>query len=202
MAFSAVDRNIRDRLLPAIVVLFGIFYCIGGYGQCDEVLSEEELHEYGVLMSIYNSTGGDSWINNDGWGVDCDYCEWNGVSCSGGKVRIIDLENNNLTGTLPTNLQLEELIRLNLSNNNLSGSFSNVSSCINLSSLTISNNQFSGAFPEIHSVPELRYLSASYNNFSNIDNIFDLDHVWNVVFDHNALSGELSEEIGGMADLR
>ena len=68
-------------------------------------------------MALYNSTNGDEWINNTGWGTDSSHCDWYGVTCDENEhVTILDLGGNMLSGTLPPeigNLPMLTVLRLN-----------------------------------------------------------------------------------------
>ncbi|KAL5574388.1 hypothetical protein UlMin_023985 [Ulmus minor] len=78
-----------------------------------------------------------------GW-TDPDPCKWKHVVCSDGKrVTRIQIGHQNLQGTLPPELQaLTELERLELQWNNISGSLPSLSGLSSLQVLMLSNNQF------------------------------------------------------------
>jgi hypothetical protein len=63
-----------------------------------------------ALITLYNATGGPFWLEK--WDLLEDPCElWSGVVCdfSSGKVLQLALNYNNLTGSLPDELQLPDL---------------------------------------------------------------------------------------------
>jgi hypothetical protein len=48
--------------------------------------------ERAALLALYNSTHGDDWGNNTGWGTDTYHCDWYGVTCDENEhVTILDL---------------------------------------------------------------------------------------------------------------
>ena len=64
-----------------------------------------------ALVALYEGTGGAAWTSNDGWMGDPDgkgdpcTTSWYGVTCSSdGEVTRLHAVNNNLNGTLPTQL--------------------------------------------------------------------------------------------------
>lgn len=70
------------------------------------------IERYG-LATLYYSTGGESWVNQTGWLVDPDVCNWYPRSigetmlsiCAGsGDLGVVLLNRNNLVGTLPPEL--------------------------------------------------------------------------------------------------
>jgi len=80
-----------------------------------------------AVKSLYMSTNGQNWSVSIGW-MKGDPCssQWYGISCStiNSETRIvkIDLNLNNLDGTIPTDIRkLSELRTLNLRNNKLNG---------------------------------------------------------------------------------
>ena len=72
-----------------------------------------------ALIALYRATGGAMWTNDENWLSDAPPYEWFGVSAgSDGRVKTLDLVDNNLSGTLPAALgDLERLEHLNLSFN-------------------------------------------------------------------------------------
>ncbi len=78
--------------------------------------------EIQALEDFYNSTGGSGWINSAGWLTGDDPCSWYGVYCTYGQVTNIELESNNLVGTLPSTIaNLPYLYVLDVLDNSLSG---------------------------------------------------------------------------------
>jgi len=75
-----------------------------------------------ILEIFYQATGGDDWTDNTNWLTDTDLDEWYGVTVRSGRVRYLQLGNNNLAGTIPPELGgLDNLFILSLSSNKLSG---------------------------------------------------------------------------------
>ena len=78
--------------------------------------------ETAALMALYNSTGGANWTNSTNWGVGCP-CEdnWFGVTCdTAGNVTQLTLNENNLIGTIPPEIEnLTELENINFNFNQI-----------------------------------------------------------------------------------
>ena len=103
-----------------------------------------------ALMAIYNSTDGPNWTDNTGWGQDCEPCNWFGVTCNdSNRVETLVLLNNNLTGSLPSEInQLTEMKNLFMDQNALNGVLpAELGDLTNLEALSLHNNQISGSIP-------------------------------------------------------
>lgn len=60
-----------------------------------------------VLEKFFLSLRGTQWKENGGWLIDDSVCIWHGIVCDGeGEVAEIDLDDNGLVGSLPTELGL------------------------------------------------------------------------------------------------
>ncbi|MEN8219568.1 MAG: leucine-rich repeat domain-containing protein, partial [Pseudomonadota bacterium] len=136
-----------------------------------------------ALVALYNSTGGANWWNNAGWNVTNTPCSWYGVSCSGGHVSELNLDYNQLTGSIPSELgNLSNLRELRLSQNQLTGSIpSELGNLSNLRELRLSHNQLTGSIPsELGNLSNLRELRLSYNQ----------------------LTGSIPSELGNLTELK
>lgn len=108
--------------------------------------------ERDVLMKFYQDTNGEDWAIKSAWGSDESICTWHGILCVNGLVTEINLNQNNLTGTIPVDLiSLSALKVLRLFHNDLSGQiFSEdyadmwTTMAGPLESLDLSKNVFSG----------------------------------------------------------
>ena len=83
------------------------------------------VSEKKALISIYQSLNGKNW--NTKWDLNKPETTWFGVQIVGDKVIALDLSNNNLSGTIPTEIgQLVHLQKLNLFKNQIEGQIPNV----------------------------------------------------------------------------
>jgi len=78
-------------------------------------------NEYDALVALYNAAGGANW--EQAWSLPADQpCELYGVTCEGGHVVALDLDDNQLTGAIPAELgNLSNLEWLFLYSNQLTG---------------------------------------------------------------------------------
>jgi hypothetical protein len=119
-----------------------------------------------ALVALYDSTDGDNWTNNDGWKTTDTPCSWFGVYCENGVVTAIDLDNNNLTGTLPDWSALTRLQELLLGHNKITETVPELSNLTNLKVLSLKYNDLSGAIPELSHLSQLTTLWLEGNNLT------------------------------------
>jgi len=120
-----------------------------------------------ALVDLYNSTNGANWNNNLGW-LQGPISNWKGVFTSNGRVIEINLQNNNLTGKLPTSIgKLTQLGSLNLESNQISDTIPNsIGNLLNLIFLDLGINNLSGVIPSaIGKLVNLQTLNFAYNQF-------------------------------------
>ncbi len=171
-------------LIVIMFILFGVVSAqtrpIFAASVCDNV-NEIPVTECQALESLYNGTTGSGWKNHQNWLVTTTPCSWYGVVCSGGHVTEINLGENQLNGTMPTQIgNFANLTKLNLYKNVLRSSVpAELSSLRKLQTLNLSNNQFSGALPDFSSISTLT----------------------NVYFNNNRLSGNIPSSLGTLSNL-
>jgi hypothetical protein len=62
-----------------------------------------------ALSAIYESTKGSGWTTKTNWqSSDVSACDWHGITCDDAHSTVthLELEDNNLSGTLPTEIGL------------------------------------------------------------------------------------------------
>ena len=153
-------------------------------------VSAIDTSEREALITLYNSTKGDSWTDNGGWKEGEGFsapgteCSWYGVDCYGGNhVYEINLPNNNLTVGIPAAIcDLPHLQVLNLMNNSLSGTLpAELGSLSNLVRLRLHNNALNGSIPV---------------ELSELENLIELD------LGDNDLGGTIPAELGDLSLLQ
>lgn len=138
-----------------------------------------------VLVALYNATDGPNWNNNENW-LSGPVNSWFGISSlssNGCNITGIQLENNNLNGSLPSEItSLSFLNSLKLGENNIEGQVpNNIGQLTNLEILTLNENSISGTLPQ---------------SIWNLQNLTTLD------VSNNQLSGTLSNEVENLSKLQ
>ena len=120
-----------------------------------------------ALAAFYAATGGDNWLNNEGWFSDLPLDQWHGVATDErGNVTEISLIRNNLFGSIPSELgNLKFLNRLDLPYNNLTGNIPDeLGSLEELTWLNLFSNGLTGTIPrEFGNLNKLHFLSLVSN---------------------------------------
>lgn len=163
------------------------------------------LSQQKILSYFWEKTGSTNWLNYDGWeNVTSDtMCTLYGITCEfddetlpttssaeHGKVVLIEVPFNGLSGLIPTEIYLLPYLskldirdnkvglsfsgihnamvlnHLDLSNTSLS-SFDGISNATSLTELHATNVPLDGKFQEIFQLKKLQHLSLSFNNFES-----------------------------------
>jgi hypothetical protein len=148
--------------------------------------AQADIQDSLALVDLYNSTNGPSWTNNTNWLTASPVSTWFGITTDGGttgqRVRVINLKQNNLTGSIPSSIgTLKRLARLDLNKNQLTGSIpTSIGDLDKLALLDLHKNQLSGNIP---------------TELSNLSSLAGL------LLDHNQLSGNIPAGLGNITTL-
>lgn len=201
---------------------FSVFiYFIGlllGSGLVNMVFADIPEVQRNALIALYNSTNGDSWNNKndiwkmeplhtDGFAMPGTETNWHGVTCDENNTMVVgvDLNNNNLSGTLPAELgDLSNLTYLNLASNQLSGTIpSELGKLSGLKELDLHSNQLTGIPPELADLSNLTHLKLDRNplrgsipaGLGNLSNLQELS------LSANQFNGPIPPELGHLVNL-
>lgn len=201
-------RN-KSLFLFFSILLFTLIFAGGLY-------STIPPEERAALIALYNSTNGDSWTNNNGWKMpplDADGFadsgtedNWFGITILGSHVLEIDLDNNQLSGSLPSQLgDLPELEELYLHQNQLTGTIPlEWGNLLKLEILNLSSNQLTGSIPpELGNLLELEefYLYSNQLGGTIPPELGNLSYLLKLYFYSNQLTGSIPRELGNLLKL-
>ncbi len=172
--------------------------------------------EYQALRALYQSTNGASWTNNTGW-RDWNFNSptppdasvvngWRGVTVANGRVTLLLLSDNQLTGSIPTELgNLSNLEDLWLSDNQLTGSIpTELGNLSNLIRLQLYSNQLTGSIPtELGNLSNLRFLFLYSNQLTGSipTELGNLSNLIRLQLYSNQLTGSIPTELGNLSNL-
>ncbi|MEO8359552.1 MAG: carboxypeptidase regulatory-like domain-containing protein [Vicinamibacteria bacterium] len=148
-------------------------------GVADAAAADIPTFEREALVALYRATGGNFWKDTNGWmqddqpelGKHGTECAWSGVTCSEDESHIteIDLDRNNLTGELPTEISgLKKLRRLSLAGNRIGGPLPrSLWALTELQELDLSSNQVSGEISErVGGLVNVKKVNLSWNKLT------------------------------------
>ena len=160
-----------------------------------------------ALIALYQSAKGDNWTNNDNWLSDAPIGTWYGVTTDeSGRVIELDLWQNNLNGTIPSELgDLTFLNTLNLFDNQLRGEIPpELGNLTSLVVLNLSQNELRGTIPiDLGKLTILVILNLSDNQLSGKipPDLNRLTYLAGLYLSQNELQGTIPSEFGGLSNL-
>ncbi|XP_031260881.1 LRR receptor-like serine/threonine-protein kinase EFR isoform X1 [Pistacia vera] len=142
------------------------------------------------------------------WNASMHFCNWTGVTCSptNGRVTILNLESQNLVGSLPPSIgNLTSLTAFNLGNNSFHGEVPpEIGRLQHLQYLNITDNYFGGSIPmNLSLCTKLRVIDAADNQFIGQipDQIDSLLKLVTLLLPVNNLTGRIPASIGNLSSL-
>ncbi len=143
-----------------------------------------------TLLGIKATLEGTASLN---WATTLSMARWRGVNVSGGRVIHLFPKNSQLTGTIPDLSALTALTHIQIENNELSGTLTASHFPTSLIDLTLSNNQLTGTVPDLSALTALQYLWLHENELSGtIPDLSALTALRDIWLDQNELSGTLT----------
>ena len=186
----------------------------GASGTATVTVDQSANPDRAVLMTLYETTDGPNWLNNENWLTDAPLRDWYGVDTdASGRVVRLDLSGtwegwipHGLSGSIPSVLgNLSNLTRLDLSLNHLTGPIPpELGSLAHLEWLNLSNNGLTGPVPpELGNLADLELLGLADNKLTGRipSELGSLTRLGQLFLAWNELTGPIPPELGSLADL-
>jgi Leucine-rich repeat (LRR) protein len=171
------------------------------------------INEYGILLDIFAATGGDEWLDREGWDspdASSDFCNWFGITCVSPQLRSVEsirLGSNYMNGTLPASIyHLPNLKVVDLSRNPmLTVSFQNIDRATALEALDVSATKV-GNLDGLSNARNIRELQMSdIQGLSGVSmplELFELTTLRQLTLDYNNIAAFLPDDIGNLSHLQ
>ncbi len=185
-----------------LLITFLLFPFLSTYGQVSS-------QEYEGLVAFYKATGGDNWTDKSNWDITQNPSEntvndsWKGIGIKDGHVISIFLDDNNLVGSIPD--EIEKLSYLSfefyLSDNKINTVSPKIGMLNKLESLNLNGNEIEKLPKEIQNLSSLVSISLSSNKMTEIPSfIFEMTNLTDLSFAKNELA-ILPKEIAKLENL-
>lgn len=161
--------------------------------QAVEFDTDTEVSDRELLIEFYKATGGDNWTNNENWCSDKPIEEWYGIGLRGKNVGVINLDNNNLTGTADLR-KFKNLMSVSCTGNSLTSI--DVSGLEILEFLYCNNNKLTSL--NVSGAKQLEIIHCQYNQLTNIQ-LVDLPELFQFICDNNKISQLDIAELANLA---
>ncbi|KAK3582472.1 hypothetical protein CHS0354_024019 [Potamilus streckersoni] len=207
---AANGRSIlTSKIIPIIVTVLNLTSHIELQAQ-KKVTNENSKNvsvDQKALIEFYYATNGKKWRNNTNWLSNKPLNKWYGVvTDEEGRVRELDLSDNQLNGKIPPNLgNLTNLEWLDLGFNQLNGTIPNsFGKLTKLEMLFLNNNQLTGEIPKnLGDMAKLEWLYLNENQLTGSipGSLGNLTKLTKLYLNENLLTGTIPDSIGNLAKL-
>ena len=194
-------RRILSPLLAAVAVALCGSFPAGAAAQEGSLAADRA-----ALEALYDATDGPNWKDSTNWKTDAPLDQWYGVRMHQGRVWGVDLHDNALAGSIPSDMgSLTHARWLHLSLNALTGAIPReLGDLRNLQALNLWGNELTGPIPaSLGRLTNLTWVDLSDNELtgplpSALGRLTNLETLY---LNYNGLTGPIPAELGDLANL-
>lgn len=174
-------KQMKKGIIYRVLLIFVVtLYYATNFNVYSGVLAPagvDDQVEFNALRDFYLATDGENWIDKSYWLTE-DISTWFGVTVENGDIIQLALNNNNLSGEIPTNIgNLQELQKLFLAKNNLYGAvpqeLASIASCTHYK---LNDNMFT-SLPDFTGHPQMDKIKLQIDDnnfdFGDLEPFFD-----------------------------
>ena len=215
------DNDVATSGCDAIACPVGYYNSLGrktskhSCNTCDSAIFVGQRYcldtdDRGVLTALYTATNGEHWFSQDYWMTDTDVCEWFGVVCwdtndnKKGRVRHLNLDDNNLKGTIPPSIfALDTLTTITVSRNKVVMRFDAIQQAPHMRKINIANTD-TVLFDGIENATSFfAHLQADRLDIGGTipSQILRMSNLQTLSMSDCSLEGTISSDIGNMRNL-
>ena len=210
MGYGDPDWTPKERELANLAYRVGPGVQYPGLVRPDDLPPADDVEraERAALTALYDATDGRNWTYSKHWATAAPLSSWKGVQTDdAGRVTLLWLPGNNLTGRLPPELaDLTNLDFLGLRNNNLTGIIpAELGDMTNLGRLSLFGNDLTGPIPaELGKLANLRDLSLFDNDLTGPipAELGRLTNLGRLLLNSNNLTGPLPASLTNLRQLK
>ena len=203
----ACPYSIKCFLISLAVAFFVLAGNAHGQTTCDNHMPGDPPSDRDVLIILYCATDGANWRTKNNWLSSQALSSWQLVTATGTTVKEINLNNNKLTGTIPSELgELGSLTYLFLGNSNFAGTTipSELGNLSSLKLLWLPSNKLTGTIPsELGELGSLTSLLLHANKLTGTipSELGELSSLQVLQLQDNDLTGTIPTELGELGSL-
>ncbi|MDP9043001.1 MAG: hypothetical protein M3N30_13550, partial [Bacteroidota bacterium] len=192
-------HSLKSFIVISVMTFAGILTTTKSKAQATNV--QDSL----ALLDIYKSTNGPGWFNKTNWTTG-PVVTWYGVTLLNGRVDDLNLDRNNLVGTLPASIgNLTAIEYFEMGDNKISGTIpTTVGNLSILRSLYWENNLFTGTIPaSLGSIPTLSDIYLGHNQLTGTipSAIGNATNLVNIDLSVNRLTGPIPTNMANLTGL-
>ncbi|CAH1441996.1 unnamed protein product [Lactuca virosa] len=180
------------------VIIIQLMFTMFMFVKSDIVTREFYDEERDSLIPFRDSMKSSFNLHGNWTGPPCrtNMSRWTGIGCTNSHITHLTLESINLSGSLPIGFlqNITFLSELNLNNNSISGDLPTLTNLTNLESVFLSGNRFSGPIPSDYlDLPKLTTLEIQENEITGTIPPFNQESLTSLNLSYNKLSGPIPE---------
>lgn len=199
-----MTKKIELMMVCFLFVLLGQNVFAANCDCVDEATTGIYQAECLALVALYTSTNGAGWTDSTNWNTDTACNTWFGVTTVGMNVTMLVMNDNNLTGPLPLEINnLPELKHLRFPRSNLTGDIPPINNLTKLVVLHLTGNKLTALPIDLSTLSNIVTFNVSANQLTNgiPTTISGMTNLKNLFLYANNLNGSIPDSLTNLLNL-